>query len=393
LATNLHQDITMTFVFQQPGSPKLLEAIDAAAANASSGGGVFAFASKGGVDALFACPNISSMLARRQPFHLIVGVDAITNAEALLCLSDKLGKFRTLTVNVFFHENPGSTFHPKFSWFREGRNLRLVTGSGNLTLRGVGQATAHNPTSSNWEAFSVQSFVDAQATDVNQQIDGWRDAQRIAGTLCELDDARVRDRAMANGRVRYTNAPARVRRAPAPGALTAIVHTTLVDGVELGPEVLVREIPLNRTGQADVGKRALTEFFGYEGKAKNVFIQHVSLDDELGPVEPIRLFVNQSRNYRLELRAIAELEYDIGDDDRRMILVATKLDHRSFRYTILPVTSDSYSAVSALLGPVPARRGKSRPMREDRISPDMLRNAWPNVPNNLLPVDVLTPEP
>jgi hypothetical protein len=379
----------MTFVFQQPGSANLLEAIDAVAANASSGGGVFAFASKGGIDALFACPNISRMLARRRPYHLIVGIDAITNAEALLCLSDKLRKFRTLTANVFFHENPGSTFHPKFSWFREGRDLRLVTGSGNLTLRGVGQVTVAVPPSGNWEAFSVQSFVGAQARVVNRQIDGWLDTQRIAGTLCELDNARVRDRAMSNGRIRYTKAPARARHAPAP----PIVHTTLVDGVELGPEVLVREIPLNRTGQADVGKRVLTEFFGYEGKAKNVFIQHVSLDDEPGPVEPIRLFVNKSRNYRLELHAITELEYDVGDDGSRMILVATKVDNRSFRYTILPVTSDSYNAVSVLLGPVPARRGKSRLMREDRISPDVLRNAWPDVPNNLLPVDVLTPEP
>lgn len=80
----------MTFVFQQPGTAKLLEAIDGAAFNASSGGGVFAFASKDGIDAFFARPNISAMLSNQRPFHLIVGIDAITNADALLCLSEKL---------------------------------------------------------------------------------------------------------------------------------------------------------------------------------------------------------------------------------------------------------------------------------------------------------------
>lgn len=127
------------------------------------------------------------------------------------------------------------------------------------------------------------------------------------------------------------------------------VHATLVDDVDLGTlEVLVREIPVNRRGQADVGRRALSEFFGYEGVATNVFVQHVSRDDVLGPVESIRLFVNQSRNYRLELRAIANLEYEVGADDSRMILVATKLDRRSFRYTVVPVTADDHRHVSGL---------------------------------------------
>lgn len=381
----------MTFVFQQPGTERLLEAIDNSAANADNGGGVFAFASKGGIDAFFACPNISSMLEHNQPFHLIVGVDAITNAEALLCLSDKIIQFPdALTVNVFFHEHPNSTFHPKFSWFRQGNDLRLVTGSGNLTRRGLGKITAAELPFGNWEAFSVQSLTGGDAMAANQEIDDWLALQRNAGTLCSLDDERVRDRAMDNGRVRFATGPARVR--PGPGAPIQIVNVAPIDGVELGaPEVLVREIPRNRAGQADVGRRALMEFFGYAGVAKNVFIQHVSVNNGLGPTDPIRLFVNESDNYRLELRAIAELEYEIGDDDSRMILVATKLDHRSFRYTILPVMAEGYHEVVALLGPV--RVGNRRLMREARVSSEVLRNSWPGVPANLLPVDLLTPEP
>lgn len=84
--------------------------------------------------------------------------------------------------------------------------------------------------------------------------------------------------------------------------------------VEPRDDVLIREIPSNRSGQADVGQTAL-QFFGYGGVAKNVLIQHVSERNELGPVIEIRLFVNASRNFRLELRGIADLPYDVAPDD------------------------------------------------------------------------------
>jgi len=382
----------MTLVFQQPGTEKLLEAIDGAALDASSGGGVFAFASKGGIDTFFARPNISAMLSNQRPFHLIVGIDAITNADALLCLSEKLVQFPgVLTVDVFYHAHPNSIFHPKFLWFRQGSDLRLVTGSGNLTLRGLGQISTSNPPSGNWEAFSVQSLIGASAATTNQRIDDWLTEQRNASKLCSLEDQRVRDRAMSNGRVRFLSVPAAIQQSAPTGVPTPAANAVPVDGIEFGtPEVLVREIPKNRSGQADVGRGALMEFFGYAGVAKNVYIQHVSLDNSLGSVDSIRLFVNESDNYRLELSAITELAYVIGENDNRMILVATKLDRRSFRCTILPVTNPDYNNVVALLGPLSPSR---RLMREVRISPEELLAAWANVPTNLLPVDLLTPEP
>jgi hypothetical protein len=387
----------MTFVFQQPGTTKLLDAMNEAAADATAGGGVFAFASKGGIDALFAQPNIARMLRRQRRFQLIVGVDAITNAEALLCLSEKVVEFRSLSVKVFFHENPASTFHPKFSWFQQGANLRLVTGSGNLTKRGLGQlAVAAGASPGNWEAFSIQMMRDNDAMAALADISNWLDSQQTLGTLCSLDDERVRERAMANGRMRFASATprARVRVRPAPAPAATEIQVAPVDGIAFStPEILVREIPRNRSGQADVGKKALTEFFGYEGSEKKVFVQYVSLDNVAKPVEPILLFVNQSKNYRLELHEIAELEYELGEDDGRMIVVATKLDLRSFRYTILPVTAPDYDAVTQLLGPIPPTRGRSRPMRESFVSSTELRAAWHNAPDNLLPLEIFTPEP
>jgi len=382
----------MTFIFQQPGTAKLLEAIDAAAKNANSGGGVFAFASKGGIDAFFARPNVLDMLKHKRPFHIIVGVDAITNAEALLCLGEKRGQFPTLKVNVFFHEHPSSTFHPKFSWFKIEDNLKLVTGSGNMTRRGLGKISAHDLPPGNWEAFSVQSLTGNDATTIRKTINEWLNEQGKAGTLHSIDDKRVQDRAMSNGLARYSRGPTKPKLPVKAGAPIQDVNVVPLDGVKFEtPEVLLRELPKNRPGQADVGRATLKEFFGYEeGIKTNIFVQHVTTSNELGSPQKILLFVNKSRNYRLELSA-TDLPYEIAEDDGRMLLIATKLDRRSFRYTVLPVTAPEYVHVTKFLGKV--KKGKSRAMREKRVSPEELREMWPTAPSNLLPHFLQMPEP
>lgn len=380
----------MVFVFQQPSNPNLLDTINAAAHNADGGGGVFAFASKDGVEALFACPNLANMMVNKKPFQLVVGIDAITNAETLLCISEKLKQFAgMLTANVFFHKKAGSIFHPKFLWFQQGKTLRLLTGSGNLTQRGLGKA----PAPSNWEAFGVQDFGPPEAQKTTEQINAWLTEQRKEGTLRSLEDEDVVNKAMVNGQLRFNSAKG-PRPATAPRRTTRIpveqpdiaLEATLV-GLAT-PDILIREVPRNRPGQADVGQAALTEFFGYEGSAKDIYIQHVSDANVLGEALKIRLFVNQSRNYRLELSAITDFPYEAGADDSRMLLLASRLDSRSYRYLILPITHAAYNLVARLLGPIPANSGTGRAMREKRVSPRTLLEAWPQVPGNLLPVDL-----
>jgi hypothetical protein len=144
----------MTFVYQHPEAAGLLDALNDCSKDAESGGGVFAFATKGGVEAIFSLPNIVAMLATGRPFHLIVGIDAITNAVALLCLEEKVAKYNTsLKAQVFLHDQ-ASTFHPKFSWFhKQGgfasllvRNLLNVVLASNLEGRTqIGRHLAFNP--------------------------------------------------------------------------------------------------------------------------------------------------------------------------------------------------------------------------------------------------------
>src|SRR5690606_31123382 len=109
-------------------------------------------------------------------------------------LKEKLDDFpNTLTIDIFYHEHPDSVFHPKFCWFEQDDILRLVTGSGNLTLRGLGKVNASVPPSGNWEAFSVQSLTGPSAAAAKKEIDDWLMAQRHAGALRPHDDEKVRE--------------------------------------------------------------------------------------------------------------------------------------------------------------------------------------------------------
>lgn len=385
----------MTFVFQQPGSVGLLDALNNCSKGAESGGGVFAFASKRGVEAIFGLPNIEAMLMAGKPFHLIVGIDAITNAEALLCLEEKVAKHKkSLKAHVFFHDQAPCTFHPKFSWFCKQDKISLITGSGNLTERGLGKQPGGQ--AANWEAFSVQSLNGKDANAAEKEISAWLEAQAAAGTLCSLNDPRVLEKAMANARVRYSCGGKAAAKPKVKLEPQAQAQAMAVPGAAAGLdtlEVLIRELPKTRGGQGDVGQTAHNKFFGHEGTDKHIFMQYVDLNDTLHHVKKVWLFYNDaSNNYRLELPE-SKANYEIGDKDERMILVAVKLDQRSFRYTILRpmVNRQDYDKVSALLGPV--KKAGRRLMREHFASADDLRGVWDRAPSNLLPVRLPTPEP
>jgi hypothetical protein len=380
--------LNMPFVFQQPGSASLLDALNDAARGADSGGGLFAFALRGGIERLLDAPRISKMLSSRKPFRLVVGMDAITNAEALLYLQDRILRHNpAFEATAFLHENPG-TFHPKFSWFTRGDKLLLVTGSGNLTVSGLGSLSSRNPPPGNWEAFTVLSPKAAESREILKSINSWLSMQTKAGVLRSLDDPEVQDRAMANGRVRYSPARADTNRTRKRGVVPAPIQPGAAVDVQ---DVLLREMPKTRLGQADIGKSAL-QFFGYKGTPEDVLIQYVSLKNKLEPAVKRRIFENASQNYRLEIKQIADLGYQIAANDDRMILVASKLDSRSFRCTVVPVDASDYADLVSILGPKPKSSG-SRQMRQKLMSASDLRKKWPTGPSELLPVSLPIPEP
>jgi hypothetical protein len=238
----------------------------------------------------------------------------------------------------------------------------------------------------------------ADAAAIAAGIDNWLVAQRKAGTLRSLEDERVLEKAMENARVRYATSaatkPAKTKPIT-PAAKHAPTTTTLALSVTQPStvEVLVRELPKTRGGQGDIGQTAHRDFFGHQGKDKNIFMQFVDLNDSLHSVRKVWLFFNPaSDNYRLELPE-SKANYEIGANDERMIVVAVKLDARSFRYTLVRPTTDKtiYKKVANLFGKT--KKGGRRLMRERFTTADELLEAWDDVPSNLLPLSLPALEP
>lgn len=395
----------MTFYLQQPGEKQLLDAIDKCAKDALSGGGVFAFASKGGVDTLFGIANIQKMLENQQPFQLIVGIDAITNSETLLHIEELATKYgnEVLKAYVFLHELAPNIFHPKFLWFKSKVGVSHITGSGNLTERGLGKKSSSKVVNGNWEAFSVESPAGTEGEVALDVIECWISAQLADGKLLPLNDQRVIDKAVANARIRY-NTSATTKAAVVPVVPVAVAkleesaqHKFTPDTMSLEDsndslDVLVRELPKNRSGQGDVGRKALNEFFGHDGEDKFIYMQYVELNNSVRGARRVWLFLNDaSNNYRLELPE-SKNDYEIGSNDERMILIAVKLGSRSYRYTILRPIQDKkdYEKVWSIF---PRVKSKRRLMDESFTSTDALRAAWEDAPANLLPLQIPAFEP
>ena len=101
------------FHLQDPTSPDtvyLFEAIIEAAHEAESCTGLFAFASRAGVDSRIGDPEIQRFLDQ-STMALLVGIDAVTNRHALERLQALERQYDRLSVQVF--RNPtGALFHP-----------------------------------------------------------------------------------------------------------------------------------------------------------------------------------------------------------------------------------------------------------------------------------------
>ncbi|MBE3923681.1 hypothetical protein HJ152_19860 [Vibrio parahaemolyticus] len=159
-------DKQMSFTIQTPfeGSGSLIDAVGDGCKVAVSGGGVYAFASEKGIDLLFTQADFSHFLERSgSNYHLIVGIDEITNTKSLTKLVELQERHSNLKVNVFYHKEK-KLFHPKFTWFlRENGGGEVIIGSGNLTESGL---------SSNWEAFIS---LEQSKEDFSGTLQSWED--------------------------------------------------------------------------------------------------------------------------------------------------------------------------------------------------------------------------
>jgi HKD family nuclease len=349
-----------TLNLQDPtaGGGTLLHALSQAAKDAESGGGLFAFASKNGLEMLFD-DKYFRRLAKSRGFELVVGIDAITNERACKAMGALDKSLAKLTTRVLLHGTP-NLMHPKLCWFAAGDRMTLIIGSGNLTPGGL---------MTNFEAFAVCPLSGAAAGDAKAEIG--RFLTRWESHLLHPEDPAVLERAAKNtGSERsllkkMKDAPELPPASPPP-AVTS--------------EVLIAEISKNvdeRT-QLDVGIDMFTGFFGAKPEGGHILIQAVDSGGELQEVEgPRAIFPTKSHNYRFEARAGAGRKYP-AEGTGRPFGVFVRMPDGIFRYQLLWPQEPGHAEVDALLT---ARVGPAKNrMRREIVTLAELRAGWPSAP-------------
>lgn len=279
-----------------PASPHVFESLLAAASEAVHGGGAFAFASADGASLLLEDADFSQFL-KRGSFDLVVGVDAVTNVKALERLEELTRERKSLTARVFLHGERGALFHPKFSWFqREDGSVRVLAGSGNLTLGGM---------RGNWEAFQDVEYPAKSGSKIVGLWKRWI-ARHDSRLLDPTSDA-AREAALGNRgwtskrRVDLSAAPDEAADLPAGSVEESMLHQPmLVAEIGAGP----------RWKQANFPIRVYEDFFEVpKGVVRHVVLQEVRADGtRLHPESRLGVQV-KSQNYRIELGAASGRAY------------------------------------------------------------------------------------
>ena len=376
----------MRFCIQDPSykeSMYLHESLLMACEDGVTGGGAYAFASQGGIELLFADETFNRFMDTGY-FYLVVGMDDITNVKALRTLRDFEEQYNGhLIVKAYVHNSRGSTFHPKYSWFKKKESGVLVIGSGNLTQQGL----RHNR-----EAYTV---VDCDEKTIDGIVEEWNSwIAHSQPFLFDVDDSLVlsiaaknttKTNAIAKAKQEITDKPESPEetalkdlfrsqpknfrkkgeaKAPKPKAphdedddkKTSIVMPLPEEYDEddaywtLNPDssVLVAEIPRsgNRWKQVNFSKEIFENFFGAtcgENGVYRVLLKSINSSGIMGETEVRPSVSVSSHNYRFELDAATGIDYP--EDGKRPIGVFAKVSEREFLYELVMPGDAGYDSL------------------------------------------------
>lgn len=338
--------------FQDPyfsGSYTLHEALIDSCSNSIQGKGAYAFATKGGIEILLKDSVFDSLLEKGE-YSLIIGIDEITNLASLESLRSIKAIRPNLIVKAFDHNNRGSLFHPKLSYFKNPDETgTLIVGSGNLTLGGLRR---------NREAFSLLQLNFEELQRIEQYWNTW--LLQSDGLLKEIDNPDVIRKAKDNQYVKRT----RITRpdeevdieidVPSEGGdEIEILHE---DGWQFYPdcEVLIAEIPKSgdRWKQANFDIETFKNFFGATpgDNSQRILLRNINVDLSLSEIEVRPSVSVASQNYRFELDAASGLSYPnqdkpIGVQDRP-IGVFVKVTTRMFLYHLYMPDQNLYPEIN-----------------------------------------------
>jgi hypothetical protein len=355
------------WVLQTPEatSQKLLSLIGAEAGKATRGGGAFAFVTAAGARMLEAEPGFKALLAKGK-FVMVVGMDAITDANALDAVQSIAKSNPNFEPFAFMHSKSGSLFHPKTVWFRSASGGSIIAGSGNLTPGGLNK---------NWEAASLLSVG---TTDIEQHEAAWEEWLKVHNAcLLPLDHKLVVEQARLNKIQKSKVKKALVIPDEDEGADEVVATTE--DGLASldSGSVLIAEVPKSgdRWKQVNFDIATYQNYFGVTlGSGKDVEFRQVRDDGSLGPAEHRHAVAVKSQNYRFEVGAAANLPYPAKGHP---ILVFLQISDQLFFYVLLMPGEQNHTLIQKYLDD---NYASSRSKRRVTLTLSALRKAWPDAP-------------
>lgn len=381
----------MMFCIQDPSyenSMYLHETLLTECLGALKGAGAYAFATKDGVNLLFDDDNFRKFM-ENGTYTLVVGTDDITNeysVNALIGLKKKYGAH--LQVKAYVHNQKGSTFHPKFSWFKKSDGGVLVLGSGNLTQKGLRHnREAYNVVQNNehemieiikewdkWYSHSAPFLFDIEDPIVMVKAKQNMEKIRTVSTIkelvkkdpkTELDEIKLSDvyKTQPKNQIKYkkkqkagTNVGEENKKLEDSIPIAITDEEVDIDAtywtINLDTNVLIAEIPNNskRWSQANFNKEIFENYFGAtcgENGKYRILLKHVNSDGSMCKTEVRPSVSVASSNYRFELEAAKGLDYPIGRE--RPIAIFAKVSCRDFIYTLLMPGQKGYNDVMSFL--------------------------------------------
>lgn len=352
------------FCIQDPTDPAtryLYEAIISAATEATTWRGMYAFATRGGVDQLIEDPVVHDFMNRGGEIDLIVGIDAVTNRQALERMQELEARHPTFRPRVFWNDTRG-LFHPKISHFgyADGRKT-LIVGSGNLTPGGL----MHN-----FEGYSVVSGGRREVLDL-KSLDTF--VARHAADIRPID-LQALERAAQNVMRPVIRPQAPPRGQP---AVRAAVGVPVVPNLPLD-RILVAEVPDagGRWSQAHLNAAVIDQYFLVTDLAtQRVYLTHVDAAGGRGE-EKVRqvVYSTSNKNYKVEISAAKGLAYPA---EGHPMLIFRERQVRCFDYMLLMPGSAGYGETVALSKTLPPL---GRGFRRSITDLTRLAQAWPACP-------------
>lgn len=351
-----------------PATIYLFEAVIEAMDGASEGKGIFAFASRDGVDSLLLDDAVTAFLGHGS-FDIMVGIDAVTNRPTLERLQELEADYPSLQVRVFWNRTKG-LFHPKIARFVKGDGSHtLIVGSGNLTPGGLRD---------NFEAYSVLRTEPGEPIDLSP----WDDFLARHNVNIRPIDTEALERAARNivrggrgGRRRRDIEPDIVMEEEAAPPEEEAVPTLLAD------RVMVAQLPkaggdYGRWSQAHFNKDIIDQFFQAQPDSmQRVYLTARRQDGSILPQEVRRVIYSRSnRNMKIELGARKGEAYPTHGPP---VAVFREIQARTFQYMILMPGEAGYRQMLGLTQTL-ATVGRGLP----RVLTDVatLRTTWPSCP-------------